>query len=429
MLYVYTCFSQIGYVNYPQLSEALHAYFGLAVFEHYLYFVWASFLCLFLVLVLVAPRLNATRVIHVQLRPPSFAAAVTLTFCVHAVEGYFLILYRDLVDYVAIAGDDYAADHGPGVVLWIMLFKYGTLLNIAVYCAFRQSRGTHGRALLGFLFATGLGTCLTTAYHTGNRTDVLILTIGVAMFEFSQTFTERSLPRMKTVVAVGTLLVLGVIFMQRVEGARGSTNDGVSMVEQLISKDFYAPSHVLIGAIAHDYVDIGEVAKSNACNALVLLNFPLLQYHITELINPGVTTRKAGYAFYVFTEGYLALGNCGFLYNGLVVGAGLAFWRLWSCTNSKAFNSFALALTTAMLANMARGQTSYFIKYSYMCFLPATALYCALNGIQVRFTRLSRGRLQDVSRKSALPHNTAHGGLTTGMGAIHGQHRGVSVRR
>ena len=40
---------------------------------------------------------------------------------------------------------------------------------------------------------------------------------------------------------------------------------------------------------------------------------------ITELIAPGVANRSQGFAFYLFTEGYVFMGFFGFIYKNAVL--------------------------------------------------------------------------------------------------------------
>jgi hypothetical protein len=131
---------------------------------------------------------------------------------------------------------------------------------------------------------------------------------------------------------------------------------------------------------------------------LILFSHPYLQSTITELFNPGVASRSAGYAFFVFTEGYLFLGLAGFLYNGVVLMLGWALWRKLARTSSREFNLFLLALMGCMIVNLVRGQTSYFIKYLYTFVLPGALLYAALAGCALRLEFGFKRRLGVVTR-------------------------------
>ncbi len=147
-----------------------------------------------------------------------------------------------------------------------------------------------------------------------------------------------------------------------------------------MTKDWYAPAHMLFAAVKYKIIDPSEVIISNLSNSLILIGYPYLQQGITEIFNPGVATRSAGYAFYISTEGYMMAGVFGFIYNSALILLSLAFWRKLASTNSKELNNIMLGLMGCMLVNLVRGQGSYFFKYLYTFIFPSIYLYAALSG-------------------------------------------------
>ena len=81
------------------------------------------------------------------------------------------------------------------------------------------------------------------------------------------------------------------------------------------------------------------------------------------------------------------MGWLGFLYNGLVVFAGMMLWRLMANSNCKYYNLFMIALVSTQIVNITRGQSSYFVKDIYMFFIPAMALFFLATGLRPRLGR------------------------------------------
>jgi hypothetical protein len=148
---------------------------------------------------------------------------------------------------------------------------------------------------------------------------------------------------------------------------------------------------MLFAAVAYNYVKPTEVILSNTANSMFKMNYPYLQMPITDMFAPGIATRSQGFGFYTFTEGYVFAGFYGFLYNGIVLGMLMTFWRSLAMTNSKKFNYFLLAIMGSMLINVIRGQSSYFIKYLYTFVLPSSLFYLALTKQQLSL-RIRRRR-------------------------------------
>jgi hypothetical protein len=213
------------------------------------------------------------------------------------------------------------------------------------------------------------------SFKVGSRTDVVALGCGVLVYE-----TGKIRLRVRHLAMLALLACLLYLYLQVVEHTRDdNAGAGLDPTAAFLLKDYYAPAHILFASIAYEYVRPGEVIASNAANSLMMLNHPYLQQGITDIFNPGVATRSAGYAFYVFSEGYMFGGFPGFVYNGVVLGALLSVWRALATTRSENLNKFILALIGTMLVNMSREQTSYFIKIAYSFFFPVTILYLALN--------------------------------------------------
>lgn len=384
-LYIYTIFTQIGYLYYPELSHQINAYFGSEIFLTFNIFVALSFATFFIVVLLL---LYLTRDISYRvtvskhaLRSPMFLAAL-LTHIV-LITSYFITNY-DALNYQSASDESFIAEQGLPYALFGIGFKFSVAIILSLYVLIRLksklSVDLSPRALQLFLVIEGL-LFIAIATKLGNRTDLLALTLGICMFEYLIGGGRRKLFKLFVFVC---FVLYGFVLLEssRIEGLF----EDQLLYQAIIFKDYFAPSHILLAAIAYDFVHPIEVLKSNVLNALVMFGHPYLQATVTELFNPGISTRSSSYAFYIFSEGYIALGKAGFLYNGVVVGIGVLLWRKMAATNNIYYNMFVLALVSTQMANVVRGQSSYFIKDVYLYFLPAMALFFLATGLRPALT-------------------------------------------
>ena len=156
-------------------------------------------------------------------------------------------------------------------------------------------------------------------------------------------------------------------------------------IQRFLFKDYFAPAHILYAAMGLNYINPLEVIYSNLSNSLILLNYPYLQAPVTELINPGVATRSAGYAFYIFSEGFIFMGFFGFLYNGFMLMTGASIWHLFKNAKNKYYSFLILAIMSTQFANIARSQSSYFYKDLYIIFLPVLIVFYLSSGLRPKF--------------------------------------------
>ena len=377
-LFIYTIFTQFGYSQRPEYSQSIGAYFGTDVFLVYYWFVVCCFLVFFALSFLFSRKISSCAYYHVAHgRPPLggwlFVGGTLLHWgCV----GLFAIRYADVLTYDNVANDEYMASQWWGVRAYIVALKW---MSPSLLLNYYMLRTRQGRRVGWCLFSFGILVFCYATGHIGNRTDLLALFIGITGFELYAAREGSGVSLKK----VGALILAGGAFLAVVVGVtRLRAPDevgGKTLEENLVVSDYYAPSHMLLAAIAFDYVDPLEVFRSNLNNTIVRRDYPYLQAPVTDLFRPGLTTRSASYAFYVFTEGYLVCGFLGFLYSGVVVFLGTSLWRGLSRSDSSVFNAFMFMLTVSFSANLVRGQSSYFVKYVYTFIAPSVFLvYLAL---------------------------------------------------
>lgn len=402
-LYVYTVFTQIGYAYYPALSVLIGAYFGPEVFLSVSVFVTLSFLALFVCFVLFHRRVarRPSYEIAASRRPPAGLFYIAVVGHVIGLLQYFVRNY-DLLTYDNASNEDFQSQMGIGFLSFGVAFKMSVFIILILYFLLRVRTSDRNRARRGVLFVLLLleaALFMVVTAKLGNRTDPFALTCAVVVLELAhERQRARITVRKRGVwkwVKVG-MAVAGILYaLTIVESTRGA-GDGQTQfdLERLLLKDYYAPAHILIAAMALKYVNAWEVFVSNTANALVMLKHPYLQATVADLFNPGISSRSASYAFYIFSEGFIAAGWLGCVYNGVVVFAGVTLWRRLANSNSPYYNLFMSCLVATQMANIARSQSSYFIKDIYMLFAPAMFLFYLATGLRPRRrVALARRRL------------------------------------
>jgi hypothetical protein len=300
-LFVYAVFAEIGYAYFPELSISIKAYFEPEIFYAVNIFVTLSFITLFLCFVFLYPqlvskplyqikksRLRLVYLFHVMI------ACHFLGLALYFFENYDLVSYenasQDMINILFSIGFKLSV-----VVILVLYFLYRVRINDVPRIS--------NRAVLIFLIFEAI-LFVVISFKIGSRTDLLALAISISILEVVF-YREKGGFRRTRKLAWMLILVLisGVVYgLLKIETIRGG-GDAQSLAEAILLKDYYGPFHILIAAMAFDYIDPWEVIVSNSANTVILLKQPYLQTTVAELFNPGVATRSAGYAFYLFSEG------------------------------------------------------------------------------------------------------------------------------
>jgi hypothetical protein len=382
-IFIYTIFTQYGYWYLPDLSMALRLYFGTEVFMEYSIFVTASLIAIYCFSLMALRRF---------LRGPLYTVKKTeipggrfpyyfVTFCHLGLLSILFVKNYGRLEYSNSSDEFFLSSMGLEFVLFLVLFKLQVVTNAVLYAVLRgQSSAERLRsAPLWVLLAVSVALFAAIAIKVGSRTDPLALLLAVTAIELQIGVHSRTLVR--RFVFLGVLGFIGLSALTYIANRR-SEDQSYDWRASVIANDYYIPSHMLIAAIAFNYVDPVEVIRSNSGNALFKLNQPYLQASVTDHFSPGLSTRSASYAFYVLTEGYVFAGRYGgVLYNGIVLVLWLSVWRYLASSQSLLFNLAVLGMLSSQFANIARGQTSYFFKDLYLIFLPGFVCLILLTGL------------------------------------------------
>ena len=391
-LFVYTVFSQIGYLYVPDLSAQIFAYFGEGVWRTASIFIICSAITLLCFLRYASFYVEQaikgmTSSLSIYSTPGRSSRRVVCGYfiCTLVMEWLLFAVRYQNISWDSAQQEDLFSSL-PLVGMFVLLVKLSVGTNIALYCSARQARTTGvSRYTVPLLLLISLASFLVFTFKLGNRTDNIALALGVSVFEISQVRLG-----LRHFVIAGVLATVLVGYLNILEASRYSeAPSDTDFLTKMLVKDYFAPAHVLFAAVAFDVVEPVTVASSNVSNALMFLKQPYLQADVMERFFPGGATRNASYGFYALTEGYMFAGFWGFVYNGLVLGLMLSLWMTLSKTSSKHLNMFLMALSGSMVINLVRGQSSYFVKYLYTYVLPSTIVFLALSGERVRWVSRS----------------------------------------
>jgi hypothetical protein len=389
-LFIYSVFPIVGYYYYPELSELISAYFGASIWYESVIFVLLSLFSILLFFSLAWKKLFLLWPFSIQIsyrRKSIFSYASLAIICLALIfQIAYLFFQVDTLSYSTVSDQD-LIESNVVLSIFFILFKLSVGSNYILYTLIRSRVSVFSRYIIYLISLFSFLSFFFTAYLLGNRTDPLALCLGVFVYEMYRI-------KIKPIIALKSLLLILATFflLTLVESSRSSASGpSLDFLPSLIAKDYFAPAHMLFAAVSYGLIEPVMVLASNAANSLVLLKYPLLQSTITDLFNPGVATRSAGYAFYVLTEGYLVAGVLGFLYNALAITFLLSLWRRLASTSNPMVTNFALGLMGCMITNLVRGQTAYFIKYLYTFVMPVFFLYLPLVGhsfsLRIRLNR------------------------------------------
>jgi hypothetical protein len=401
LLFVYTIFTQVGYLLAPEVAARLGAYYGQARFIDYWLFVNGSLLAVvsgYLLLNLTSPSERPVRAL----------------ILFPAVEGTALRLGVLGVGYIGLLGGLFVANYeGVGYasidnpVLALLVFCQPLVLIVLYGTARRYGPTAATRRTALALGLLGLVLFLAISVRAGQRMNLIALFVGVAAFELHP-LTEAVRRRPLRLIGLGLAGVLVLGLAGRIVAVRGAFEDipitalfdvagtaaasgDSSILEGLVLQDYFAPSLQLFASLEYQVVIPDEVLRSTIFNALPGFGYPTLSETVGRLIDPRVS-RNEGLAYYVLTEGFNAAGWFGILYNAIVINFGLALWRLFSRTSDARINHLMLAVTIGMLVTVVRGPSYLFVRLAYLQLLPALFLAAVAVGLMPVVPRLRAGR-------------------------------------
>jgi len=394
-LFVYTIFTQIGYIYFPELAMTNFAYFGSEIFYDYWLFVFLSFVGVFLLRMLFRPH------------PAAFSGFTIVQSKGHGrlwlfYIGVFGFLLWTVVNYVSLYDEiSYGSMGGSQIFSWAVSFL--PIVFLTLYSRLRHDVLTRAETVLCVITSLAVVVLLfNIEVHAADRTILSGLFIGILLFEaqpIRSLLTELDRGKLAVILLIGMLFL---VYSTAIRIARQSYNE-ISLTEfwnslkqtdlethldlsNLVSQDYFQPSLLLLASMNYQAVDLLEVVRANVFNSLMFLNYPTLGETVGKIILPSVT-RSSGYAFYLLCEGYNALGWWGILWNAIMINLGMVFCEFFVRSNNKRFSIYMRSVISTVLLILVRSQSSYYIKFSYFYFLPALVLLYLSSGLRPVWSR------------------------------------------
>jgi hypothetical protein len=390
-LFIYSIFAQIGYCFFPELSELISAFFGKKYFYIFYTYNFLSFLLFYILFYFYFDRIANFKkytIVH-EKKVSLFLSFIIFIFFYYSYLLLYLIANFNDINYQNASDPIFLENSTIFYKIFAIFYKslvgYGIIFYVQLRSKFVYNKISYfSVSALKFLNLLNILFLFVISTKIGSRTDILAFIIGIIIFESLNGLTK------KTLIFLSFTFIFVTIFLLFLEQNRlGEVNSikEVTLTEKIILKDYFAPAHLLFTAMNYNFIDPLLVLKSNFANSLILLNVDYLQMPITELIAPGVANRSQGFAFYLFTEGYLFMGFSGFIYNAFMLLCGLVIWYIIYNSNLKPYRIMILTIMCTQVANLARSQSSYFYKDILVIFIPIFLFIYLSSGLRPKFVK------------------------------------------
>lgn len=394
-LYIYSIFTQIGYVFFPELSVFIGAYYGPMLFYKYWAFMFFSFVLTFFLYKKIFPRNDKKQTYFVK--PLNSKIGENLFFIIvivlYLLLNLYFIVYRDMFQYGSTMG-------GPwfGIGFWVF-----TVCTVILFSLFRdKSNSRRKRRFSAILFFICTLFLITVAIASGVRSTILYFFIGLLLYEiFPLRNKIKNKRKIFTYSLIGIFLVfsLNILRELRTQGEdisftsflnfeRGQTSfSNQNLSSTLLAQDYFYPSHTLFISMYYEIIDPIEVLKSNLANSLVLLKYPFLSTLIVEKATGEKHERGRGWSYHYFVEGYNVMGMLGVFYNALFWNLGMLLWFKLTRTTNKNHNKAMIAISGLVIILVMRSQTSAFIQFYWMILLIGLVLLLLANNSKIAFLK------------------------------------------
>lgn len=372
VLYLYLLPTEISYRFYPEFYDY---YWGATAWYTYFWYVTLSLLVLFIVLNHTVKPKRVYNVVrykqwHFGRVVWLFVVSYSLLFTYLLYSNIGMISYQALVQNGAMGGEDTMLTTIDALSKFLPAFAIFPIIAMKNSKWYLQLFALYN-IILSFVYNT----------ISGSRSDILAVTVGLVLIWMYG--RKIGLKQMLAIggVAIVFLFVAGIAFT-----LRGGTNDG-TLAETLLMQDYSGPAYNILAVIGKDIISPILLIKSQFLKVFPLMGGEWMYIPIGKIAFPTVEmSGSQGMGFHPFAEGYLFAGFFGFVYNGLIVGWGLALWNRFMSTNDERFNRFMFAVMGSLFFALVREQTVWFIRYIYFSFIPAIYIYSRLCNVSIRYT-------------------------------------------
>lgn len=400
VLFVYTFFTQLGYLLYPEyLSVVSHyQYYGEKAFIPYWIYIFLSFVSIFLLFAIFYDRKYRT-IFSIKVRSSLKGPGNFLYFT--------LILFYELtLTLLLIKNYENLSYFNQAILkankIWFYLFCLGGIVLLSIFYKILIENSKKKRIFYAVLFFSVFLVFSLTAIRSGQRIEFAKGFLGFITSLWYLFQDEIKIKRLnsKYIFLVLILCFLAVSFSQGIRITRGRNENftafltalknpknflSIFLLENLIFQDWVNPSLTLITSMEQRIIFPSKVIESNLRVLVPFINHPSLGGILARIIDPEGT---AGYGYYILTEGYNLIGFSGFLYSAFIFVLGIRILEsFFASTKDKLFNSYMLGVMGFVAIDVVRGgQTIVFLKVLYLYFLPAIFLFILMSGQKVYLT-------------------------------------------
>jgi hypothetical protein len=394
ILLIYTIFVQVGYVYFPQMSISFGTYYGPEIFYKYWIFVFMSFLFSFLIYKKTTSTNFSKNLFHIKKANRVFGkkSFFIFSFLLFFVLDIYFIQNKELFGW---------GDGNPmGTQLFGLGFAVFTICMFFVYLIYRnKEEKTVNKRLALILFILFFLFFLNVCFAAGSRSNILYFLFAIFFYEFSPFRYLLKFQKKKIILVlifvpflINSLMIISSLRDKDVEinfstfiNYTNTNSENKDLSDAIIAQDYFAPSQLLFISMNYDIIDPIETFKSNFYNTFVFFEYPYLTQIITNKIGKDFT-RGEGWGYYLFVEGYNAVGWFGFIYNAILWNLGMALWITLARSNSVYHNKAMLSLLVLFIGNQIRsGQTCNFIHTYWMLLLPSMFLLLMSTNTKVVF--------------------------------------------
>ena len=295
--------------------------------------------------------------------------------------------------------------------IFITLFKYLPYLIITLYIGLRQKLFVNkNKNLSKYLIVFLVFTFLILSFLLGNRTDILRLTLSIFYFEVFAKDNIRKINIFRNfynfistyklnkkdfnkffvysiIITIGVILIYSLLFI-RGEGdnfLNRFVNFNSPIDRFIYLNDFTFPFTLLATIINNNVIMPSEVIYSNLANSLAGIDYKYLQEITLNYINYNRLVNDAiSPGFFSFSEGYMAMGLYGFIYNGIVFGFLISIYKKICNTKDNQANQFLTSLIIGTIPALVRAQSATMVKQIWFYIIPTIILYQLLSGINIK---------------------------------------------
>ena len=394
-LYIYTIFTQIGYVYFPELSDFYGAYFGPLLFYKYWAFMFFSFVFAFLLYLKINPAIDKKNIFSVRLSSSNYGeyCFFLFTILIYIILRLYFSMYRELFSY---GGGNSMGGPWFGIGYWIF-----TICTFILYTLFRDNVNNNKKRILSMiLFFICILFFLQVSVASGSRSSIFYFFISLCVYELFPII--KSVNKKKEIFA---LIVSGFILfnilgtLREIRSSEENINissllnyeksesviEDANLSTNILLQDYFLPSHTLFLSMQYNIIDPLEVMRSNLANSFVGIDYPFLTTTIMKIGLGQDNDRGVGWAYHTFVEGYNVIGMSGVFYNALFWNLAMLLWIRLTQSNNVRFNQVMVGLIALLVAFTARGQFSVFIKFYWLVLLPGSILVLLANNSTIAF--------------------------------------------